>query len=583
METTTISPAPLPAAPAATVGPAPAPATTGCAAVPGTDRTDRTEVDVALRIRGLRRSVRDRVLLDDIDLEVRAGSLVAIAGPSGAGKSTLLTIVAGLAPASAGTVDVADADHTVGFVPQEDIIHRDLPLGTTLRYAARLRLAAADPATIERSVSSTLELLGLAGQRDVRVASLSGGQRKRASIAVELLTHPTICLLDEPTSGLDPVSAAGVLRCLRELTARGVTVVMTTHDPSQLEQADQVVFLADGGRLAHAGTPEEALVAFGVDSLLDVYDQLGRANVVTSAATDRTSLAGTRRRSPFGRAIPSERGAPPSRGRAPRSSAATALRRWAVLTRRTAALLVANRLTLAILVGSPVLVITMMALLFPSDAFADPTAATTAAPQILFWMAFAGFFFGLTFGLLQIVTERDVVRRERASGIGSTTYLAAKLGVLVPVLAVVCFALLTMLAATDRLPPLEPATFAVLLGTLVLEATAALALGMLASAAVGDAAQATLALPMLCFPQVLFAGAIVPMATMSGVAQALSTPLATRWAFEALGRSLPAGPTIGPAAAVYPEVFAGGPATGWVVLAASTAACLAVTRRLLER
>ena len=528
---------------------------------------------IALRARGLRRTVRGRVLLDDVDLDVATGAFVAIAGPSGAGKSTLLRALAGLDRPSTGSVERHGPDHPIGFVPQEDIIHRDLALRTTLRYAARLRLPTADRAVIDAAVDDVLAVLGLEDQRDVRVGSLSGGQRKRASIAVELLTDPPILLLDEPTSGLDPISALGVVRALRGLAASGVTVVMTTHDPAQLDLADQVVFVAPGGRLAFAGTPGAARTAFDVSDLVEVYDRLAWPAPHGARPTMPTApLARDRAGAAKGRST--------SR---PRPRPAVAMRRWAVLTRRTAALLVANRLTVAVLVGSPVLVIAMMAVLFPADAFTDPIAAATLAPQILFWMAFAGFFFGLTYGLLQIVTERDIVRRERASGIGTRTYLAAKLGVLVPTLAVVCTALLVVLATTDRLPDLDRAAFGALLGTLVLEATAALALGMLASAAVRDAAQATLALPLLCFPQVLFAGAVVPLATMSGLGQALSVPLATRWSFEALGRSLPTGTVTEGAATAYPEVFAGSPARGLAVLVVATVVCLALVRRLLDR
>lgn len=578
MDTTTVAPPADPAAPPADAAPTEAPPT-GSALAAGDPIGGLA--GVVLRVRGLTRAVRGRVLLQPTDLDVRRGSLVAVAGPSGAGKSTLLRAIADSASASGGHVALAGPIHTVGFVPQEDIIHRDLPLGTTLRYAARLRLATEDAVTIEHTVTSTLELLGLERHRDVRVGSLSGGQRKRASIAVELLAEPTICLLDEPTSGLDPISAAGVMRCLRDLARRGVTILVTTHDPAELALADQVVLLATGGHLAFAGPPALALEAFGVEAMADLYGPLGPDHAPDVAAPGTADAPpGTE---PASRPPAPRSGTGAQRHRRRRRQPVVAVRRWAVLTRRTAALLVANRLTVAVLVGSPVLVIAMMALLFPAGAFADPAAAATTAPQILFWMAFAAFFFGLTFGLLQIVTERDIVRREHASGIGSSTYLAAKLGVLVPVLALVCLALLTMLVVTDRLPPLGPATFGVLLATLVLEATAALALGMLASAAVGDAAQATLALPMLCFPQVLFAGAVVPLATMTAPARALSAPLATRWAFEALGRSLPAGPTTDVGAAAYPEVFTGTPLGAWVVLAASALVCLGVTRWLLDR
>ena len=156
----------------------------------------------------------------------------------------------------------------------------------------------------------------------------------------------------------------------------------------------------------------------------------------------------------------------------------------------------------------------------------------------MFWLAFAGFFFGLTYGLLQIVGEMAILRRERLAGLHVTAYVGAKVAVLTPVLLVVAGGMLAVLRALDRLPPAGGGVYAALLVTLTLEALAALALGLLASAAVTDVAQATLALPMLCFPQVLFAGAIVPVPDMAAPGQAMSLGLANRWAFESLGRAL---------------------------------------------
>jgi hypothetical protein len=256
-----------------------------------------------------------------------------------------------------------------------------------------------------------------------------------------------------------------------------------------------------------------------------------------------------------------------------------------VLTRRSADLLIRNRLTLAVLAGSPALVITMMAVLFRPGAF--DTAGTSAgeATQTVFWLAFAGFFFGLTYGLLQIVGEMAIVRRERLAGLHLTAYVGSKVAVLMPVLLVVACGMLGVLRALDRLPPGGGSVYAALLVTLTLEALAALALGLLASAAVTDVAQATLALPMLCFPQVLFAGAIVPVPEMARPGQAMSLGLANRWAFESLGRSLGVDRLV---AALSPSpaqeaAFAGSPAEGWAVLAGFVGLLLAATVATLHR
>src|SRR5262245_1785279 len=189
-----------------------------------------------------------------------------------------------------------------------------------------------------------------------------------------------------------------------------------------------------------------------------------------------------------------------------------------------------NRLTVAILLGSPLLVTAMLAVLFRAGAHVET--------QTVFWIAFAGFFFGLTYGLLQIVGELAVFRRERFAGIGVGAYVLSKVAVLTPVLALVSAALLGVLRVLDRLPAAGWDPYSRLFVTLLVESLAALALGLLASSSVTDAAQATLALPMLCFPQVLFAGAVVPVHDLAAPGRWMSVGLANRWGYEALARPL---------------------------------------------
>src|SRR5215467_11577195 len=224
-----------------------------------------------------------RQILYEVSLVIEPGELVALVGGSGAGKTTLLEILAGLRAPSTGQVTHdgvrVDAGGTprsgVGYVPQDDIIHGEMPLRRTLQYAARLRLpAGTPPGQAGRVVDDILRELDLADRRDVAVRMLSGGQRKRASIAVELLTRPGTFFLDEPTSGLDPSTSAEVVRLLRQLTRQGVTVVLTTHEPTTIDRCDHVVFLTRNGHLAFAGTPVQARRYFGVDDLVEVYHRL---------------------------------------------------------------------------------------------------------------------------------------------------------------------------------------------------------------------------------------------------------------------------------------------------------------------
>jgi ABC transport system ATP-binding/permease protein len=533
------------------------------------------------------RYVGARPILQQLSLSVKPGELVAIAGGSGAGKTTLLEILAGLQPASAGEVRHdgvvrgarVSGDSRIGYVPQDDIIHLEMPLRRTLRYAARLRLpAGTSAAEADRVVEETMQDLDLADRAEVPVRALSGGQRKRASIAVELLTRPRAFFLDEPTSGLDPSTAADVMRLLRRLSRRGVTVVVTTHEPAGIDKCDRVVFLARDGHLAFDGSPTEARHYFGVQDLAEVYERLAGEDTPQIwaerfADTRQTSEA----RPGF---VPQP--VPVTRPDVKRTGV---VRQWWLLTRRNVDVLVRNRLTLAILLGSPVLVTAMMATLFKRGAFDPASAADIGPAQIVFWIAFDGFFFGLTYGLLQIVGEMAVFRRERLAGLSVGAYVASKVTALLPVLAGVSALLLSVLRLLGRLPAMDWHVYALLFVTLVIEATSALALGLLASAAVSNAAQAALALPMLCFPQVLFGGAIVPVDEMATPGRLMSFGLTNRHAFEALGRDLDLDRYTAtlPAMSAYRDTFHGGTGASLIALALFAAVLTLATVWVLDR
>ncbi len=522
------------------------------------------------------RRVGARQILHQLSLSIEPGELVAIAGGSGAGKTTLLKILAGLQPPSDGEVSHSgvvpgardSAQSRIGYVPQDDIIHLEMPLRRTLRYAARLRLPAGTPAAeADRVVEQTMADLDLTDRAEVPVRALSGGQRKRASIAVELLTRPRLFFLDEPTSGLDPSTAADVMRLLRGLSERGVTVVLTTHEPASIDRCDRVIFLARDGHLVFSGSPRAARRHFRVNDLADVYDRLDAGHppiICAEPISDRPGVA------------------PPA---GPQVRCPGIVRQWWLLTRRNVDVLVRNRLTLTVLLGSPVLVTAMMATLFQRGAFDSGGAADVGPAQIVFWIAFDGFFFGLTYGLLQIVGEIAVFRRERLAGLSVGAYVASKVTALLPVLAAVSAVLLAVLRALGRLPAVGWHVYTMLFVTMVIEATSALALGLLASAAVHNAAQAALALPMLCFPQVLFGGAIVPVDQMALPGRLMSLGLANRHAFQALGRDLDLDRFTAtlPAMSAYRETFNGGTAGCLIALGSFAVALTLATVWVLDR
>jgi ABC-type multidrug transport system ATPase subunit len=532
-------------------------------------------------------------ILRGISLTVRPGRLLALAGSSGAGKTTLLETLAGVRAPDRGTVLRADvpaddgSQAELGFVPQDDIIHRDLPLARTLRYAARLRLpSGTGSAEVAAAVDRVLGALGLTERAGLRVGLLSGGERKRASIAVELLTRPAVLFLDEPTSGLDPATGAELIALLRDLSREGTAVVLTTHTPADLSRCDSVGFLSPDGRLVYLGPSEGLSAHFGVETVEEVYGAVTEDTAQITAediAQDTTQAVDD---------IPEpEETAPTEVLRPTPSRPLGAVGQWALLTRRSADIMLRNRLSVAVLAGSPVMIVAMFVMLFRAGAFdpADPSPGTAA--MILFWIAFGAFFFGLTYGLLQICTEIAVVRRERLTVLRLGPYVLAKATVLLPVLAAADALLLVVLRALNRLPATGWSVYGSLFATTVLASAAALALGLLASAAVSEPGQATLMLPLLCFPQVLFSGAFVPVPQMAWPGWALSWAMTNRWAFESLGSGIgldalwahgrsPLGP---PLLASYGDTFGGPTARGWIWLAGFTVLFLAGAWAVLAR
>ena len=560
----------------ATMAPAPIPAVAARGVCIDVDELSRR---VRTRNRG------EVTVLDSVSFSVSAGELVAIVGPSGAGKTTLLEAIAGIVPTASGSVRFDGVDvhanlgsfrSVLGYVPQDDIIHADLPLERTLRYAARLRLPSSTTAAeIDDAVHDAIDAVGLTGQADVRVGSLSGGQRKRASIAAELLTDPHVFFLDEPTSGLDPVTSAELIARLRGLADRSATVVFTTHSIEDLAQCDRIVFMARGGRVGFVGTVDEALEQFGAASVAELYRRLADFDGSLSAPDMPASDA------------VHDRVARP----VVRRPVANGLTQWSVLTRRTLETIVRNRLTLAILLGSPAMVVGMFAILFRPGAFDVRDPSPSSMVMIGFWVVFAAFFFGLTYGLLQICTEQTILRRERLVGLRLGAYVASKVTILVPFLTIVVVAMLGVLRLLDRLPDRPLSTYASMGVTLLLCAIAALALGLLTSAAVGTVAQATLALPMLCFPAVLFSGAILPVHLMAKAGAGLSAVIPSRWAFEAIGHDLGArrilaagGSRLGPPLlASYGNAGTRSIGTYWLILGAFAVVFMTATWRVLVR
>lgn len=485
-------------------------------------------------------------LLQDVSLAILPREFVAVVGVSGAGKSTLIGALSGFRPASEGVVLANGLDlyrnfdsfrTSLGYVPQDDILHRELPLQRALEYAARLRLPP-DTTAEERAarVEEVLQELGLEARREVTIARLSGGQRKRVSIGAELITEPGLFFLDEATSGLDPGTEAQLMRLLRELADVGHTIVLITHATKNVALCDQVVFLARGGYLAYFGPPNEALEYFEVDDFDGIYERLeGEGTPEAWAARYRDS---TQYRRFVEERLGDRLHEPPAP--AAKNAGAPAVPRTgffaqtAVLTRRYLDVLTRDRTTLLLLLLiAPALgAIDLVAwrrdiLLFESG---DPFRSGI----MLFLAALIPFMIGSLTSVRELVKEEAIYRRERAVGLRLLPYLLSKIIVLFSLSVLWAVVLVAMRLMAIELPDMSLANVAALTVTVFLGAASGVMVGLLISALVKRDEQAMLYAVGVLVVQMVFSGGLVPLKDLGPVGQGLGVVTNTHWVLRGM-------------------------------------------------
>ena len=244
-----------------------------------------------LTLRHIDMRIGDLRILSKITAHLFSGEMCALLGPSGAGKSTLFKVILGLIEPDSGTVQIGGRPPkemgTVGYVPQDDALHRSLTVIDEMRYAAQLRLPDIKQSERDEKVSSILESVELTERLDVRISRLSGGQRKRVSVALELLAQPKVIILDEPTSGLDPGLEAHMMKLFRTVASQGRIVLVSSHAMESLELCDSILMMVSG-HVAFYGPPADALKFFRTDDYADIFRQLPKQ---TGAGWARTYLS----------------------------------------------------------------------------------------------------------------------------------------------------------------------------------------------------------------------------------------------------------------------------------------------------
>jgi ABC-type cobalamin/Fe3+-siderophores transport system ATPase subunit len=412
--------------------------------------------------------------------------------------------------------------HRIGLVPQEDVLHDQLKVGQALEYAAALRLPDDVPASARAErVSSVLAQLDLTERRDLQISRLSGGQRKRASVAMELLTEPSLLYLDEPTSGLDPLLDREVMRGLRSLADRGRTVVVVTHSTLQLHMCDKVLVMARGGRVAYFGPPDGLLAHFGAADYADAFTELSEE--ATSWAV-RYSTGQQPRVAPRPRTVP-----PPLPPRQSRR------RQFGLLMHRSVALALADRRQLGLLLGLP-LFLAAVVQTAPSSAglaLVPGQPPQLGAATLLVILVIGAAFMGMATSVRELVAERPVYHREWAVGLRPGVYLASKIATAVT-LCVVQAVLLTLLGLLGRDLPAHGLVLASprleLMLVLALTAVTAAMAGLLASAVVERTEHTMPILVVSVMAQLVLSGGLFSIGDRPWL-QAIAVLSPTRWGF----------------------------------------------------
>ena len=480
----------------------------------------------------------DRLLLNEVSFSLGPRTLTAIVGPSGAGKSTLLGVLTGRTKPTSGQIFIGGVDlHTqfqslsrqIGSVPQADILHTRLTVRQALNYGAQLRLPN-DTSKEEREarVADVMDKLELTERADLRIDRLSGGQRKRASIGLELLTSPQLLVLDEPTSGLDPGLDAHVMETLRNLADDGQTVVLVTHSVDNLDFCDNVILLASGGKVAYAGPSSTVFSKLGKKSWAEVFRFLATPDALLLAAPKHEEAISTEIQD--GHVL------------ARRQSS---LKQIATLSSRYVRVIASDKFYLALLTLIPIIIGVISYAAGSSYGFGSGTVTKSGfnynpfAQGTILVLILGSIFVGLSTSIQEIVKEGAVRKREQSVGIRSRTYVASKVLVL-GLIVVAQILVFTSIVLFNRPMPdagqLMSSSRAEITLVCVSLGLCSSLLGLAISAFLSSSEQAMPTLVGMTMIQVVLSGAL-PLET-KGIINQVSMAVPSYWATNALSASV---------------------------------------------
>ncbi|MBD0675354.1 FHA domain-containing protein [Streptomyces sp. CBMA156] len=503
-----------------------------------------------------------KVLLNDVSFGVPEKSLVAVIGPSGSGKSTLLRALTGYRPADRGEVlydgrnlykQFAELRSRIGLVPQSEILHRELTVRNGLKYAARLRFPGdTEPREREARIDEVLYELRLDKRADNKITALSGGQQKRVSVALELLTKPSLIFLDEPTSGLDPGMDREVMQMLRGLADDGRTILVVTHSVAELALCDRLLVMAPGGSVAYFGPPDEALHFFGYETWADIFQAFENYPDHDWAGRYRGSVHYQQYSAPVAEAGEVQHVQVAQEAVKPPKPQSWGSQLW-TLMRRYMSVLASDRGFLALSVLLPA-VIGAVSVLVPNEAglAANPKTQlhlNSGAATIIMILAIGACFSGAANSVRELIKERAIYERERATGLSRSAYMMSK------VIVLGFFSVIqgAIISAVGFLPRKLPETGLIVKNLPIIEMTigmillsfTAMMFGLMISALVKTAEKTMPLLVMFAIIQVVFTGCLFQIFSKPGLEQG-AWLMPARWGTGIVATTLDLSKLMGP-------------------------------------
>lgn len=472
-------------------------------------------------------------LLHDVNLQIESNEFVAIIGGSGAGKTTLMNAISCFDRQFTGHVYCNGLDllsnfkymkSIIGYVPQEDIIYQNLTLRRMLEYTARLKMPDdVSKQERERQIDNVLEMVELTPQQNTYIRKLSGGQKKRASIAVELLADPQLFFLDEPTSGLDPGTEQNLMRTLNRLSkTQKKTIIMVTHTIQNLDLCDRIILMGTGGRCCFSGTLEEAKMFFDTENLADAY------NIVSADSKSWEKQFAKFQKKDYETQMPQQKSQEQLKTQIKKPSA---LRQFLILTQRYMELIKNDMMRLLILILQPV-VIGLLLYIVADDSVFDVYENTKT---MMFALCCSGIWIGLFNSIQEICKERNILRREYMTNLKLPVYVTSKFMVqaLIGLIQAVLLSGSFILAVGKDGSGLFLDSFRPeIIFTIWIVIVASEAMGLVVSANAKSGDKAMVVAPFLLIIQLLFSGILFKL---EGFGKYISYATTSRWTVEALG------------------------------------------------